>query len=169
MIAVVDKSIVRKIVIIIKEIDLIKKQYISYRDKEKVCDRRTPPLKVGKTNSLQNFSPLRRKCLKRQSNKEDIPENIFTQESIFLGADTKAHGGHCRYAPMGPDYLLDDNRIWHHLFGSNFAHRQNSSWFVIDFSKMKKKTHRKNSVRLTNLQQCQFSCRKPQSGWHRKF
>lgn len=65
MIAVVDKSIVRKIVIIIKEIDLIKKQYISYRDKEKVCDRRTPPLKVAKTNSLQNFSPLRRQCLKR--------------------------------------------------------------------------------------------------------
>ena len=38
MTAVVDKSIVRKIVIIIKEIDLIRKQYISYRDKEKVHD-----------------------------------------------------------------------------------------------------------------------------------
>lgn len=54
---VVDKSIVRKTVIIIKEIDLIKKkQYIAYRNKKRYLDRRTPPLKVAKTNSLQNFS-----------------------------------------------------------------------------------------------------------------
>lgn len=54
---VVDKSIVRKTVIIIKEIDLIKKSNtLPTGTKKRYLDRRTPPLKVAKTNSLQNFS-----------------------------------------------------------------------------------------------------------------
>lgn len=55
---VVDKSIVCRTVIIIKEIDSIKKAiHCLQGQKKRYLDRRTPPLKVAKTNSLQNFSP----------------------------------------------------------------------------------------------------------------